>query len=161
MPTGAALGTDKGCGRVFGWARMDVNREDPVEMALVADLQRSTLAHVADSSCKTYTCQFNLFVEWCGALTEPRVPLPASDATVALYLQSVANAAKPFAPVKAASSAIAIYQKISLFTHELTQSPVVCIVRSAAMRRFGLNTVNQNEHFKWEQVARLAEAYGV
>ncbi len=45
------------------------------------------------------------------------MPLPASDATVALYLQSVANAAKTFAPVKAASSAIAFYQKINLFTH--------------------------------------------
>jgi hypothetical protein len=88
---------------------LDVVREDPVEMALAADLQRSALAHVAESSCKTYTSQFNLFVAWCGALAEPRVPLPASDATVALYLQSVANAAKTFAPVKAASSAIAFY----------------------------------------------------
>ncbi len=139
----------------------DVNREDPVEMALAADLQRSTLAHVAESSCKTYTGQFNLFVACCGALAESRVPLPASDATVALYLQSVANAAKTFAPVKAASSAIAFYQKINLFTHEPTQSPAVAIVRSAAMRRLGLNTVNRKEPFQWEQVVRFAEAYGV
>jgi hypothetical protein len=140
---------------------LDVNRKDPVEMALAADLQRSALAHVAESSCKTYTGQFNLFVAWCGALAEPRVPLPASDATVALYLQSVANAAKTFAPVKAASAAIAFYQKINLFTHEPTQSPAVAIVRSAAMRRFGLNTVNRKEPFQWEQVVRFAEAYGV
>ncbi len=130
-------------------------------MALATDLQQSAMVHVADSSCKTYTCQFNMFVAWCGALAEPRVPLPASDATVALYLQSVANATKTFAPVKAASSEIAFYQKINLFIHEPTQSPAVCIVRSAAMRRFGLNTVNRKEFFQLEQVVRFAEAYGV
>jgi hypothetical protein len=62
MPVGAARGTDSGCGRGSGWARLDVNREDPVEMALAAGLQRSALAHVAESSCKTYTSRFNLFV---------------------------------------------------------------------------------------------------
>jgi hypothetical protein len=48
---------------------------------------------------------------WCGSLLEPRAPLPASDASVALYLQSVVNDAKSFAPVKAASAAIAFFQK--------------------------------------------------
>ncbi len=62
LPAGVALGADRGCRRVFGWARLDVNREDPVEMALAADLQWSALAHVANSSCKKYTCQFNLVV---------------------------------------------------------------------------------------------------
>jgi len=66
--------------------------------------------------------------------------LPASDATVALYMQSVMNSAKTFAPVtKAASAEIVFYQKIiNLFDHEPTQSPAVCLVRSAAMRLFGL-----------------------
>jgi hypothetical protein len=44
---------------------LDVNRSDPVEMALAADLQQAALDHVATSTCKTYT--------------------------VAMYLQSVAN----------------------------------------------------------------------
>ena len=44
-----------------------------------------------------------------GALVEPRVMLPASDAMVALYIQSVMNVAKNFAAVKAASAAIAFY----------------------------------------------------
>jgi hypothetical protein len=39
----------------------------------------------------------------------PRVTLPAMDVTVALYLQSVVNRAKIFAPVKTASAAIAFY----------------------------------------------------
>jgi hypothetical protein len=78
-------------------------------MRLAADLQRSALCHVASSTCKGYTGQFNMFVVWCESLADPRVPLPASDATVALYLQSVVNGAKSFAPVKAASAAIAFF----------------------------------------------------
>jgi len=48
-------------------------------------------------------------VTWCEALVEPRVSLPASDATVALYMQSVMNNVKTFALVKAASAAIAFF----------------------------------------------------
>ncbi len=88
-----------------------------------------------------------MFVRWCGPLKEPRVPLPDSDSSVAMYLQSVINNAKTFGPVKAASAAIAFYQKINLFAHEPTQFPLVCIVWSAAMRKFGLNTKNRKEPF--------------
>jgi hypothetical protein len=42
-------------------------------------------------------------------LAEPKAPLPASVDTVAVYLQVVVNGAKAFAPVKAASAAIAFY----------------------------------------------------
>jgi hypothetical protein len=87
--------------------------------------------------------------------------LLASDGSVALYLQSVVNGAKTFAPVKAASAAIAFYQKINLFDHGPTQSPVVCIVRSAAMRLFGLNTTNRKEPFEWGQVVDFAEAFEI
>ena len=79
-------------------------------LALAADLQKSALGHVARSSCKTYTGQWNLFVAWCESLAELRVPLPVSDGSLALYLQAVVNGAKSFAPVKAASAAIAFYQ---------------------------------------------------
>jgi hypothetical protein len=57
-----------------------------------------------------------------------RDTLQAADATVALYLQSVVNRAKTFAPAKAASAVIAYYQKINHFNHEPTQSPAVHIV---------------------------------
>jgi hypothetical protein len=50
-----------------------------------------------------------MFVVWCGSQLEPRIQLPASDALVAMYLKSVANGAKSFAPVKAASAAIAFF----------------------------------------------------
>ena len=54
---------------------------------------------------------------------EPRNSLPASDATVALYLQSVMNGANAFALVKAASIAIPSYPNINLFNHEPMQLP--------------------------------------
>ncbi len=57
---GAARGTASGRGS--GWALFDVNREDPVELALASDLQKSALSHVAVPSCGKYTGQFNMFV---------------------------------------------------------------------------------------------------
>jgi hypothetical protein len=42
-------------------------------------------------------------------LAVPRVTLLAADVTVAPYLQSAVNRAKTFAPVKAASAAIAFF----------------------------------------------------
>ncbi len=84
-------------------------RANPVELALAADLQKSVLKHKAESSCGKYAGQFNMFVAWCHARAEPRATLPASEGTVALYLQSVMNNAKTFLPVKAASIANALY----------------------------------------------------
>jgi hypothetical protein len=57
------------------------------------------------------------------------------------------NGTKAFAPVKAASAAIAFYQKINLFSHEPTQSPAACFVREAAIRRFGLKPKIRKEPY--------------
>jgi len=62
IPARAARGTDRVHGRGSGWAHLDVNREDPVERASAADLQRSVLSQVAMSSCGKYTGQFNMYV---------------------------------------------------------------------------------------------------
>jgi len=62
MPAEASLGTASGMERDTGWARLNVNRSDPVKLALAADLQRSALARVATPSCKKYTGQWNMFV---------------------------------------------------------------------------------------------------
>ncbi len=151
MHAGATLGNASGGGQGSGWAHLDVNREDPVEMALAADLQKSALTHVAVSSCGKYTGQFNMFVAWCEAVAEPRASLHASDATVALYLQAVINDAKTFAPVKAAAStAIAFYHKINIFNHEPTLSLAACLAQSVATRYFGLNAKNRKEPFEWD-----------
>ena len=53
VPAGAAHGTASG--RTSGWSLLDVSREDPVELALASDLQKSALSHVAESSCEKYT----------------------------------------------------------------------------------------------------------
>jgi integrase len=76
-------------------------------------------------------------------------------------MQSVMNGAKTFAPVKAASAAIAFFQKTNLFDHEPMQLPAACLVRSAAMRKFGLKSKNRKERFEWNQVVDFAGAYGV
>ena len=73
---------------------------------------------MAESSCGKYTSQFNMFVVWCDVLAEPRATFPASSGTVALYLQSVVKNVNTFAPIRAASTSIALYQKINLFDHE-------------------------------------------
>ena len=82
MHAGATRGIASG--RASGWALLDVNWEDPVELALASDLQKSAVSHVAESSCGKYKGQFNMFVTWCDALAEPRVSLPASDGTMVL-----------------------------------------------------------------------------
>ena len=102
MSVGASSGTASRSGRASEWACLDVNRNDPVEMALAAALQQAALEHVAAKLCKTYTSQWNMFVRWCDSLNVPRVPLPTTDGTVAMYMQSVAIGAKTFAPVNAA-----------------------------------------------------------
>ena len=124
-----------------------------MEVELAADLQTSALYHVAGSMCRKYEGQFRMFVVWCGSLIEPRVPLPASDTSVVMYLQSVANNAKSFAPFKAASAAIAFFQKVNLFDHEPTQCQAACLVWNVAK--------NRKEPFEWENVVLFAEAYGV
>jgi hypothetical protein len=71
------------------------------------------------------------------------------------------NNAKTFGLVKTASAAIVFYQKINLFMHEPTQSPAACIIRSAAMRKFGLNIKNRKEPFVWDDVVSFVMAYGI
>ncbi len=100
-----------------------------------------------------------MFDAWCGSPLEPSIPLSASDASVAMYLQSVANDAKSFAPVKAASAAIAFFQKVNLFDHEPPQCPAACLAGNVAMRKFGLNPKNRKEPFEWDNVVLFTEAY--
>ncbi len=57
------------------------------------------------------------------------------------------KAAQWLCPVKAASAAIAFYHRVNLFDHGPTQCPAVCLVRNAAMRRFGVTPKNWNDPF--------------
>ena len=80
-----------------------------MEVALAAGVKSSALAHVAGSTASAYAGPWHHFEEWCSSLARPRCPLPANDFTVALYLQSVVERSKSFAPVKIALEAIAFF----------------------------------------------------
>ena len=61
-----------------------------------------------------------MFVALCDSLAGLRLFLPASNGTMALYLQTVMNGAKTFSPYTASSAAIAFYKKINIFSYEPT-----------------------------------------
>ena len=61
-PAGATLGIGKDRVTSSGWASLDINRDDPVEVALAARVHHSAMAHVAGSTSKEYVKQWNKFV---------------------------------------------------------------------------------------------------
>ncbi len=81
---GAILGIGKNKFNSSGWVSLDVNREDPVEVAVAARVQHFAMAHVVGSTSKAYVGPWNAFVKWCGEHLYERCPLPASDFTAAL-----------------------------------------------------------------------------
>ncbi len=90
------------------------------------------MAHVAGSVSNTCVGPWNAFVIWYGErLTGERCPLPASDYSVALYLQSMWIRAKSFAHVKSTSAAIAFFQKVNLIHNLPTQFPAIYVHGSA------------------------------
>ena len=78
---------------------------------------------------------------------------------MALYLAHVAEGASSFAVVKTASAAIAYYQKINLFEHNPTVSPLAAFVRAAFARRLGTAPKQRKAPFLWTDVMRFAVAY--
>ncbi len=78
----------------------------------------------------------------------PRCPLPSSELTVVLFLQTVVEKSKSYGHVKSHSAAITLYQKVNLFGHLPTRSLAVNMVRQAVAKRFGLGTSNRKEPFR-------------
>jgi integrase len=78
---------------------------------------------------------------------------------VALYLANVAERATSFAVIKSASAAIAYFQKINLFEHNPTISPLASFVRAAFARRLGTAPKRRKAPFLWADVMRFATAY--
>jgi hypothetical protein len=144
-----------------GWSLKDINNNDPIEVALASNLQDSALAHVAASTPQAYAGPWNAFVLWCHNLLRPRMPLPADDITVALYLQSLMNSANSFSPNKSASISIAFFTKINLFTNHTTMAPKVCMVRTTTTRKFGLSPKRVEEPFIWLDLVDFAFLYSV
>jgi hypothetical protein len=130
-----------------GWAGKDMNINDPVEVALTWRLQMSALAHVAESTSHAYIGPWNAFAFWCGSLMRPRRPLPANDFKISLTFQSPMDSANSFSTIKSASASIAFFHKINVFTNHPTMAPEVCMVRTAAPRKFGLSAKRVKEPF--------------
>ena len=101
----AAPGTGSSEAGASGWDLQAFNASDPVEAGLAAGLHESAVAHVAGSTAGAYVGPWTHFVDWCASLDIPRCPLPASEMTVALYLRSVVERSKTYAPVKSHSAA--------------------------------------------------------
>ena len=78
---------------------------------------------------------------------------------MALYLAHVAERATSFAVIKSASAAIAYFQKINLFEHNPTISPLASFVRAAFARRLGTAPRRRKAPFLWVDVMRFATAY--
>jgi hypothetical protein len=144
--------------RSLRWDSVSIDPSDPVELHLASRLRESAVTHVAGQSSDRYALLWAKFVKWCGERTSPRCPLPASEVTVALFLQQVADEAHSFSVIKQASAAIAFFQKINLFDHDPTLGPLASFVRKSAMRRLGLAPCRRKAPFQWEAIVRLASS---
>ena len=118
------------------------------------------MAHVAGSTSRAYVGPWNAFVLWCGSLMRPRRPLPAENLTVDLYFQSLMDDANSFSTIKSASASIAFFHKIFFYTNHPTMALEVCMVRTAAARKFGLSAKRVKEPFLWSQLVGFASLYG-
>jgi hypothetical protein len=144
-----------------GWSQKGINTNDPIEVALASRLQDSALAYVAASTSQAYVGPWNAFVLWCGSLLGPRRPLPTDDITIALYLQSLMDTDKSFSTIKSTSASIAFFHKINLFANHPTGAPKVCMVRTAAARKFGLSPKRVKEPSLWFQLVDFALLSGL
>ncbi len=76
-------------------------------------------------------------------------------------MQSLMNIANSFSTIKSASASIAFYHKIKLFTNHPIMAPEVCMVRTAAARKFGLTPKRVKEPFTWTNLVDFALLYGI
>ena len=131
-----------------GWDLQSFNSLGLVEVELATGLHESAVAHVAGSSANAYVGPWTHFVDLRASLVVPRFPLPTSEMTVALYLRSVVERSKSYAPVKSHSASISFYQKVNMFGHLPTRPPAVNMVRHDAAKHFGLGTRDRKELFR-------------
>lgn len=120
---------------VLGWAGI-ASVSDPLEQDLVEQMQQSSLESRALSTwCDSYVGIFKRFVAWCKERSPPRIPLPASGDTVALYLQFVGSQAKvkdqTYAVVKSTSGAIFAFHELALV--KLEENPTKCVRAGCVM----------------------------
>ena len=75
--------------------------------------------------------------------------MPASELTVALYLQQRMNEGNSIAAVKSSSAAISMMHKANLHAEEPTKGLLPGLVRRANRRKFGTAATRDKEPFLW------------
>ena len=113
----------------------------------------------AASTSQTYRSAWNDFTRWCAARRPPLSALPASELTIALYLESRTESAKSFAVIKTASAAIAQMHSINLHPAEPTKGALASMIRKAAARDLGLAPHNLKSPWTWAQVRDFTATY--
>lgn len=139
-----------------------VNRSDSSEVHLQGRLQLLLLGANAASSLKKYSGPWARFQAWCASLAQPRVALPASAETVALYLAHVFDSClrKGLGPATVLTASSAIHA-----AHELaglgapTQHPLVQRARRGAERMLGSTVSNRKEPLTAAMVIQLVERW--
>jgi integrase len=124
--------------------------------SLLGDLRRSALEGWAASSLRKYASGWNMFVIWCAARLPQLSPMPASELTVALYLQQRMNEGNSIAAVKSSSAAISMMHKANLHAEEPTKGLLPGLVRRANRRKFGTAATRDKEPFLWSDAVQLA-----
>jgi hypothetical protein len=69
------------------------------------------------------------------------------------------NNANSFSTIKSASASIAFFHKINIFANHSTMALEVCMVRTAAARKFGLSAIRVKDPFLWFQLVDCAVLY--
>jgi len=136
---------------------------DPLEQELTLEIVEATGNARRPSTMAAYDTPFRLFIVWCGERTPPRIPLPASEGTTAMYLQFVARSASSYAVVKTASAAIYTAHVCALVPEALipTKSQAAKQIRAAARNRLGVFAPGRGkkEPLEWVQVAAIVAIY--
>ena len=139
-----------------------VNDKDPLELRLQSQLHVLLLGSNAPSTFRQYAGPWRKFVHWCHDLLVPRVPLPASPETVALYIASLhaccMEKGLSAAPIHTACSAIfAAHQLAGL--ESPTTAVVVKRARQGSDQVLGAMVKNRKEPLSPDMLLLLAQRF--
>jgi hypothetical protein len=139
------------------------SKDDPLEQELALEIVQAAGGARRPSTMAQYDNPWELFVWWCAQRKPPRVALPASEGTTAIYLQFVARGATSYSIVKTASAAIYTAHVCAMVpeTEIPTKSQAAKQIRAAARNRLGDFAPNRGkkEPLEWEHVQAIVTLY--
>lgn len=137
---------------------------DPEDTPLLQQTLQAVVSSRASSTMQLYSQPWLAFKSWCDQRPSRGPALPATELTVAMYLQHVVNSASSYAVVKTASAAIYTAHRLAGIPERAipTKLEKPKAVRAAAKRQLGLKVVNRKDPLDLEDclaiVAILAPA---